>query len=117
MACSAYDTTFGFTKLLGILKTRTILNHLSLFVSKNQTHCDTHLPLFLLAYRSVVDEVIGFTSSEILFIRTLRLPCDILFGRLSDTPTSKNEYMNNLEFHVTSRLVGKATNTEVLKRV
>ncbi|GBM00130.1 Retrovirus-related Pol polyprotein from transposon 412 [Araneus ventricosus] len=51
-------------KLLGILKTlttalhpesdgmverfnRTILNHLSLFVSKNQTDWDTHLPLFL----------------------------------------------------------------------
>ncbi|GBM61469.1 Retrovirus-related Pol polyprotein from transposon 297, partial [Araneus ventricosus] len=50
-------------KLLGILKTRTtalhsesdgmverfnrtILNHLSLFVSKNQTDWDTHLPLF-----------------------------------------------------------------------
>ncbi|GBM77913.1 Transposon Ty3-I Gag-Pol polyprotein, partial [Araneus ventricosus] len=59
-----------FTKLcelLGILKTRTtalhpesdgmverfnrtILNHLSLFVSRNQTDWDTHLPLFLLAY-------------------------------------------------------------------
>ncbi|GBL81222.1 Transposon Ty3-I Gag-Pol polyprotein [Araneus ventricosus] len=60
-------------KLLGILKTRTtalhpesdgmverfnrtILNHLSLFVSKNQTDWDTHLPLFLLAYRSADHE-------------------------------------------------------------
>ncbi|GBL76791.1 hypothetical protein AVEN_53459-1 [Araneus ventricosus] len=24
-------------------------------------------------------------------------PCDILFGRRSDTPSSPNEYMNNLE--------------------
>ncbi|GBN68852.1 Retrovirus-related Pol polyprotein from transposon 412, partial [Araneus ventricosus] len=61
-------------KLLGILKTRktalhpesdgmverfnrTILNHLSLFVSNNQTDWDTHLPLFLLAYRSADHEV------------------------------------------------------------
>ncbi|GBM17049.1 hypothetical protein AVEN_133316-1 [Araneus ventricosus] len=63
-------------KLLGIPKTRTtalhpesdgmverfnrkILNHLSLFVSKNQTDWDTHLPLFLLAYRSADHEATG----------------------------------------------------------
>ncbi|GBN29397.1 hypothetical protein AVEN_174590-1 [Araneus ventricosus] len=32
-----------------------------------------------------------------LFGRTLRLPCDILFGRPSDTPSSPNEYLKNLE--------------------
>ncbi|GBM01326.1 Retrovirus-related Pol polyprotein from transposon 412, partial [Araneus ventricosus] len=77
-------------KLLGILKTRTtalhpesdgmverfnrtILNHLSLFVSKNQTDWDTHLSLFLLAYRSADHEVTGFTPADMLFGRTLRL--------------------------------------------
>ncbi|GBM18137.1 Retrovirus-related Pol polyprotein from transposon 297 [Araneus ventricosus] len=96
---SDQDTNFNsalFTelcKLLGILKTRTtalhpesdgmverfnrtILNHLSLFVSKNQTDWDTHLPLFLLAYRSADHEVTGFTPADMLFGRTLRLPCD-----------------------------------------
>ncbi|GBO03462.1 Retrovirus-related Pol polyprotein from transposon 412 [Araneus ventricosus] len=70
--------------LLGILKTRTtalrlesdgmverfnrtILNHLSLFVSRNQTDWDTHLPLFLLAYRSADHEVTGFTPAEMIF--------------------------------------------------
>ncbi|GBM71554.1 Retrovirus-related Pol polyprotein from transposon 412 [Araneus ventricosus] len=103
-----------FCKLLGILKTRTtalhpesdgmvekfnrtILNQLSLFVSKNQTDWDTHLPLFLLAYRSAGHEVTGFTSADMLFGRTLRLPCDIPFGRPSDTPSSSNEYLNNFE--------------------
>ncbi|GBM25401.1 hypothetical protein AVEN_245812-1 [Araneus ventricosus] len=76
---------------------RTILNHLSLFLSKNQTNWDTHLPLFLLIYRSAVHEVTGGTPSEMLFSRTLRLPCDITFGQPSDTPSSPNEYMNNLE--------------------
>ncbi|GBN01692.1 Retrovirus-related Pol polyprotein from transposon 412 [Araneus ventricosus] len=63
-------------KLLGILKTRTtalhpesdgmverfnrtILKYLSLFVSRNQTDWDRHLPLFLLAYRSAEHEVTG----------------------------------------------------------
>ncbi|GBM68306.1 Transposon Ty3-I Gag-Pol polyprotein [Araneus ventricosus] len=111
-----------FTKLcelLGILKTRTtalhpesdgmverfnrtILNHLSLFVSRNQTDWDTHLPLFLLAYRSAEHEVTGLTPAEMLFGRTLRLPCDILFGRPSETPSSPNEYMKNLEARLES---------------
>ncbi|GBM26303.1 Retrovirus-related Pol polyprotein from transposon 297 [Araneus ventricosus] len=81
---------------------RTILNHLSLFVSRNQTDWDTHLPLFLLAYRSAEHEVTGLTPAEMLFGRTLRLPCDILFGRPSETPSSPNEYMKNLEARLES---------------
>ncbi|GBM01908.1 Retrovirus-related Pol polyprotein from transposon 412 [Araneus ventricosus] len=84
-------------KLLGILKTRTtalhpesddmverfnrmILNYPSLFVSRNQTDWDTHLPLFLLTYRSVEHEVTGLPPAEMLFGRMLRLPWDIFFG-------------------------------------
>ncbi|GBM29862.1 Retrovirus-related Pol polyprotein from transposon 412 [Araneus ventricosus] len=68
-------------KILGILKTRTtalqsesdgmverfnrtILNHLSLFVSRSQTDWDTHLTLFLLAYRSAEHEVTGLIPAE-----------------------------------------------------
>ncbi|GBL73802.1 Retrovirus-related Pol polyprotein from transposon 412 [Araneus ventricosus] len=106
-------------KLLGILTTRTtalhpesdgmverfnrtILNHLSLFVSRNQTDWDTHLPLFLLAYRSAEHEVTGLTPEEMLFGQTLQLPCDIPFGRPSVTPSSLNEYMKNLEARLES---------------
>ncbi|GBM50684.1 hypothetical protein AVEN_45957-1 [Araneus ventricosus] len=81
---------------------RTILNHISLFVSKNQTDWDTHLPLFLLANRSAGHKVTGFTPADMLFGRTLRLPCDILFGRPSDTPSLPNEYLNNLEARLES---------------
>ncbi|GBL63530.1 Transposon Ty3-I Gag-Pol polyprotein [Araneus ventricosus] len=106
-------------KLLGILKTRTtalhpesdgmverfnrtILNHLSLFVSRNETDWDTHLPLFLLAYRCAEHEVTGLTPAEMLFGRTLRLLCDIIFGRPSETPSSPIEYMKNLEARLES---------------
>ncbi|GBM33654.1 hypothetical protein AVEN_203694-1 [Araneus ventricosus] len=81
---------------------RTILNHLSLFVSKNQTDWDTHLSLFLLAYRSADHEVTGFTPADMLFVRTLQLPSDILFGRSSDTPSSPNKYLTNLEARLES---------------
>ncbi|GBN38653.1 hypothetical protein AVEN_263854-1 [Araneus ventricosus] len=37
-----------------------------------------------------------------LFGRTLRLPCDILFGRPSETPSSPNEYRKNLEARLES---------------
>ncbi|GBM38863.1 Retrovirus-related Pol polyprotein from transposon 412 [Araneus ventricosus] len=84
-------------KLLAILKTlttalhpksdgvverfnRTILNYLSLYVSKKQTDWDTHLPLFFLAYRSADHEVTGFTSADMIFGQALRLPCNILLG-------------------------------------
>ncbi|GBM44907.1 Retrovirus-related Pol polyprotein from transposon 412 [Araneus ventricosus] len=116
-----FNSTF-FTelcKLLGILKTRTtalhpesdgmverfnrtILNNLSLFVSKNQTDWDTNLPLLFLTYRRSDHEVTGFTPEDMLFGRTLRLPGDILFGRPSDTPSSPNEKLNNLEARLES---------------
>ncbi|GBN83554.1 hypothetical protein AVEN_153952-1 [Araneus ventricosus] len=37
-----------------------------------------------------------------LFGRTLRVPCDILFGGPSETPSSPNEYMKNLEARLES---------------
>ncbi|GBN93126.1 hypothetical protein AVEN_203898-1 [Araneus ventricosus] len=37
-----------------------------------------------------------------LFGRTRRLPCDILVGRSSDTPSSQSEYLNNLEARLKS---------------
>ncbi|GBL74068.1 hypothetical protein AVEN_230974-1 [Araneus ventricosus] len=73
-----------------------------LFFSKNQTDWDSHLPLFLLAYRNAHHEATGFTPAQMLFGRTLRLTCGILFGRPSDTPSSPNEYLNNLDARLES---------------
>ena len=76
---------------------RTILNHLSLFVSKNQQDWDQKLPLFLLAYRSAVHESTGFTPAMLTFGRELRLPCDLLFGRPPDAPSSPDQYLEDLQ--------------------
>ncbi|GBO39817.1 hypothetical protein AVEN_120706-1 [Araneus ventricosus] len=108
-----------FCKLLGILKTRTtaihyesdsmferfnrtILNYLSVFVSKTQTDCDTHLPLFLLVYRSAENEVTRLAPAEMLFGRTLQLPCDIIFGRPGETPSSQDGSLKNLKARLES---------------
>ncbi|KFM72298.1 hypothetical protein X975_04129, partial [Stegodyphus mimosarum] len=75
---------------------RTILNHLSLMVSKNQEDWDRKLPLFLLAYRSAVHESTGYSSSQMLFGRDLRFPSDLLFGRPPDLQSSPEEYVQDL---------------------
>ncbi|GBM23053.1 hypothetical protein AVEN_67030-1 [Araneus ventricosus] len=56
-----------------------------------------------------------------LFGRTLRLPCDILFGRPSDTPSSPSEYLNYLEarlesVHVFARVRIKLTSERMKTR-
>ncbi|KFM56688.1 Retrovirus-related Pol polyprotein from transposon 412, partial [Stegodyphus mimosarum] len=76
---------------------RTILNNLSLVVSRNQQDWDKKLPLFLLAYRSAVHETTGYSPSQMLFGRDLRLPCDLLFGRPPDAPSSPEEYIQDLQ--------------------
>lgn len=40
-------------------------------------------------------------SSE-MFGKTVHLPCDILFGRVSDMPSSLDEYIYNLEARLES---------------
>ena len=67
---------------------RTILNNLSLLVSRNQQDWDLKLPLFLLAYRSAGHETTGYTLSQMLFGHELCLPCHLFFGCLPDTPSS-----------------------------
>ena len=76
---------------------RTIFNNLSLLVSRNQHDWDLKLPLFLLAYCSAVHETTGYTPSQMLFGRELRLPCDLFFGRPPDTPSSPEEYLRDLQ--------------------
>ncbi|GFY05472.1 retrovirus-related Pol polyprotein from transposon 412 [Trichonephila clavipes] len=76
---------------------RTILNSLSLLVSSKQQDWDIKLPFFLLAYRSAVHETTGYSSSQMLFRRYLRLPADLLFSRPPDAPLTPEEYIEKLQ--------------------
>ncbi|GFV07303.1 retrovirus-related Pol polyprotein from transposon 412 [Trichonephila clavipes] len=67
----------GVCELLGIDKTKTTPLH-------------PHV-------RSAVHETTGYSPSQMLFGRDLRLPCDLLFGRPPDTPSSPEEYVQNLQ--------------------
>ncbi|GFV98468.1 retrovirus-related Pol polyprotein from transposon 412 [Trichonephila clavipes] len=76
---------------------RTILNNLSLLVSSNQQDWDIKLPFFLLAYRSAVHETTGYSPSQMLFERDLRLPADLLCSRPPDAPLPSEEYIQKLQ--------------------
>ncbi|GBN64392.1 hypothetical protein AVEN_67941-1 [Araneus ventricosus] len=90
---SAQGTNFNsalFTelcKVLGILKARTTALH---------PESDG------MVERSADHEATRFTPAQMLFGRTLRLHCDILFGRPSGKPFSPDEYLNNLEARLES---------------
>ncbi|GFU03440.1 retrovirus-related Pol polyprotein from transposon 412 [Trichonephila clavipes] len=87
----------GVCELLGIDKTKTTPLHPQSDGMVNQQDWDQKVPLFLLAYRSAVHETTGYSPSQMLFGRDLRLPCDLLFGRPPDTPSSPEEYVQNLQ--------------------
>ena len=74
-----------------------ILNNLSLLVPRNQHDLDLKLPLFLLAYRSAVHEITGYTPSEMLLGCKLHFLSDLLLGRPPDTPSSLEEYLRDLQ--------------------
>lgn len=82
-------------QLLGIKKTRTtalhpqsnrqaerqqraILDYLAKFVSKKQTVWDYYIPMYLLAYRSLKNEITGVSPAELYFARDLWFPLDLL---------------------------------------
>ncbi|GFW50306.1 retrovirus-related Pol polyprotein from transposon 412 [Trichonephila clavipes] len=75
---------------------RIILRSLSLLESSNQKDWDKKLPFFLLAYGSAVHETTGYSPSQMLLGRDLRLPADILFSRPPDAPLATEEYVEKL---------------------
>ncbi|GFU71168.1 retrovirus-related Pol polyprotein from transposon 412 [Trichonephila clavipes] len=76
---------------------RTILNSLSLLVSSNQQDWDKKLYLLLLVYRSAVHDTTGYSPSQMLFGRDLRLPADLLFSWPPDVPLAPEEYVEKLQ--------------------
>ncbi|KAF8774751.1 Retrovirus-related Pol polyprotein like [Argiope bruennichi] len=79
---------------------RTILNSLSLLVSSNQQYWDKKLPLFLISYRSAIHETTGYSPSQMLFGRDIRLPADLLFSRPPDAPLAPKEYLEKLQARI-----------------
>ncbi|UYV84885.1 K02A2.6-like, partial [Cordylochernes scorpioides] len=76
---------------------RTLTQHLTVFVNKNQRDWDQHLPMLLMAYRSAEHESTGYSPARMLFGHELRMPCDVLLGRPEETFENTNEYISHLE--------------------
>ena len=59
---------------------KTMKEHLSKVVHKNQRDWDRHLPFFLMAYRAAIHETTKQTPARVIFGHEIRLPCDLIFG-------------------------------------
>ncbi|UYV68184.1 K02A2.6-like [Cordylochernes scorpioides] len=74
---------------------RTLTQHLTMFVDKNQKDWDQHLPMLLMAYRSAEHESTGYSPARMLYGHELRMPCDVLLGRPEETFENTNEYISH----------------------
>ncbi|GFX74374.1 retrovirus-related Pol polyprotein from transposon 412 [Trichonephila clavipes] len=94
---------------------RTILNSLSLLASGNQQDWDRELQFYLLAYKSAVHETTGYSPSQMLFGRDLRLSSDLVFSRPPDAPFALEEYIEKLQawmkemHHLARKRIGMAS--------
>ncbi|GFW09580.1 retrovirus-related Pol polyprotein from transposon 412 [Trichonephila clavipes] len=85
----------GVCELLGIDKTKTTPLHPHLQEPTRLGPKSSSLSASVPQRR--VHETTGYSPSQMLFGRDLRLPCDLLFGRPPDTPSSPEEYVQNLQ--------------------
>ncbi len=72
---------------------RTILQNLSKFVNEHQEDWDHYIPLFMLAYRSLIHESTNHTRAKAIFGNEIRLSCDLEFGTSPEKPTPINKFV------------------------
>ena len=75
---------------------KTMKEHLSKVVHKNQRDWDRHLPFFLMAYRAAIHETTKQTPARVIFGHEIRLPCDLIFGMPNKEPLSVNNYADEV---------------------
>ncbi|POS82770.1 hypothetical protein EPUL_005785, partial [Erysiphe pulchra] len=75
---------------------RTMGKYLAKVVSEHQRDWDQYLHLFLLAYRSSINETTGQTPANVIFGREVRLPCDLQFGIRPNEDIAGEDYVATL---------------------
>jgi transposase InsO family protein len=76
---------------------KTMEEHLSKVVAKNQRDWDQQLPLLLMAYRSAVHESTGQSPAKVIFGKDLKLPCDLMFGTPEAEKLEVHDYADELQ--------------------
>jgi hypothetical protein len=61
---------------------------------------DERLPLFLLTYRASTHDTTGMTPGSLVFVRELRLPCDLLFWIPPDKELPTIDYAADFVDHL-----------------
>ena len=81
----------------------TLLNMLSIAAAKNERDWDLHVPLLMVAYRTIMQVSTGCTPFYLMFGREARLPADVMFGLpLNSIPQQVNQYALDLRVRLES---------------
>ena len=80
----------------------TIEGHLSQVASTHQRNWDESPHIFMLAYRASTQETTGMKPANMVLVREISLPCDLLFASPPDKEQSRpNNHPNWSGGHMT----------------
>ena len=66
-------------------------------VEDNPVTWDEHLDFCMMAYRSRVHSSTGHTPFELMFVREMRKPLDVMVGGAEDNECSYTDFITDLE--------------------
>ena len=79
---------------------RTLHQHLSKIFDENQTDRDQHIPLFLMTYRSPLNNATDMTPAKLAFGREISLPEELMFASPETWFKEPQNYSLQLENHL-----------------
>ena len=85
-------------------------------VEDNPVTWDEHLDFCMMAYRSMVHSSTGHTPFELMFVRKMRIPLDVMVGGAEDNECSYTDFITNLEEDLQTAYRDVRQNLEVAQR-
>ena len=85
-------------------------------VEDNPVTWDEHLDFCMMAYRSRVHSSTGHTPFELMFVREMRKPLDVMVGGAEDNECSYTDFITDLEEDLQTAYRDVRQNLEVAQR-
>lgn len=76
---------------------RTTEEHMLKVVNSHQRNWGEHLLLFLIAYKSAVDDIPNLTQTRIIFCKKLNLPCALVFETSNHERKEIHDYADQMQ--------------------
>ena len=85
-------------------------------VEDNPVTWDEHLDFCMMAYRSRVHSSTGYIPFELMFVREMRIPLDVMVGGAEDNECSYTDFITDLEEDLQTAYRDVRQNLEVAQR-